>query len=570
MSRPQGRGGIDLVWHALRTSRHVATELAKRVRDAKDQVLALWEERARQTIPNAERSDHLALLDGMPDLIEELVDAVTDPVPQADGRPIAQASHKAFDHARHRATDTEFSLDEVVREYEVLRKVLFEVLERPEPLSAEERDALLAEIETFIRAAATEFARIRESERERSRTELRSVNEGLERTVQERTAELKRTEARFRNLVIGVRDYAIFTVDPQGFVTSWNEGAQRMKQYTNAEIINCHFSILYTEQGKQRDEPMTHLRVAAIEGRFRGEGLRVRKDGEKFLADVLITPMYEGEVLIGFSKVVQDLTERSSLLQERDILRVDADRLRAEAEERQCFVMALSHDLRSPLSAAKTGAQLLARDPSAAHRVADIAKRISDAVDRADRMIVDLLDASRIDAGQGFQLELQDCDFARIAHEVAADFRGRHGQRFVVFVENEVTGFWDPEALRRILDNLLSNAVKYGDPAGPITIRLRAREDRRIAFVHNFGPSISMKDQARLFQPFHRTPSAESSGKKGWGLGLTLVRGLVQALHGEVMLASYPNEGTTITVDLPADPRSHEPTGTPGVDVEVR
>jgi signal transduction histidine kinase len=143
-------------------------------------------------------------------------------------------------------------------------------------------------------------------------------------------------------------------------------------------------------------------------------------------------------------------------------------------------------------------------------------------------------------------------------------------------VKDQVLALWEERARRTIPnaersdDNLISNAVKYGDPTTPITVRLRSREERRIAFVHNFGPSISLKDQAQLFQPFHRAPSAQSSGKKGWGLGLTLVRGLVQALRGEVMLASYPNEGTTITVDLPADPRTQEPTGTPGLDVEVR
>jgi PAS domain S-box-containing protein len=536
----------------------VGTDLARRVHDAKDRVLELWEERARQMLPAAGRQDHLALLDGMPALLEELVGAVGDGAAAARNAMAEHGSPNASHHGRQRARETDFSLDEVVREYELLRRVLFEVLDATQrPLTIEEREALIEQLQLRVADAASEFARVRDAERERVRRQLEDLNDRLAKTVHERTRELTHTEARFRTLVDGVKDYAIFTTDPRGFITSWNEGAQRMQQYTADEIIGTHYAILYSEQGRLREEPMAHLRAAALEGRFRGEGIRRRRNGEEFLADVLITPMYDGDVLTGFSKVVQDLTERSSLLQERDLLRVDAQRLRSEALERERFVAALSHDLRSPLSAAKTAVQLIAGESSLPERIEELTKRINSAIDRADRMLVDLLDASRVDAGQGIPLELEECDLVKIAEDVCADFTARHGPRFVVLAEGDVKGVWNGEALRRVLDNLLSNAVKYGDPSTPITVRLRSRDERRMMFVHNFGPSISVKDQADLFQPFHRAHVAESTGKKGWGLGLTLVRGLVKGLHGEVMLASYPNEGTTLTVDLPTDSGFH-------------
>lgn len=537
----------------------VGNDLATRVQDAKDRVLALWEDRARETLPHAKRAERPALLDGLPGLLDELAAAVAESAATARNVTDEQSSHtrpqpEACHHGWQRATSTEFALDEVLREYELLRRVLFEVLELSHaPLTVDEREALIEQIQLRVAESATEFARVREEERERGRQQLQETNELLAKTVHERTNQLTHTEARFQTLVEGVKDYAIFTVDPQGFVTSWNEGAQRTKGYTAEEVIGAHYSMLYTEQGRARDEPMAHLRAAAIEGRFRGEGIRRRKSGEHFLADVLITPMYEGDALVGFSKVVQDLTERSALLQERDLLRVDATRLRSEAVERERFVAALSHDLRSPLSAAKTGAQLIGRGDQTPERTGELARRISDAVDRADRMLVDLLDASRVDAGQGISLELEPCDLVKIAEDVCAELGVRHGPRFAVVAEAEIKGVWNADALRRVLDNLLTNAVKYGDPATPITIRLRSREQRRTIFVHNFGPSIAVKDQAELFQPFHRAHAAEKSGKTGWGLGLTLVRGLVQALHGEVLLNSYPSEGTTFTVDLPAD-----------------
>jgi PAS domain S-box-containing protein len=530
------------------------SDLGTRVKGARDRVLELWEKRARQTLPKARRQDRLALRDGLPGLLDELAGVVGDGITKASAGE--QTSHNASCHGRQRAEETECSLDEVLREYELLRRVLIEVIDSERPLTLDEREVLTEQIQLRVAASAKEFERIRDEEREGARRQLENLNAGLEKTVGERTRELTRSEARLRTLVDGVKDYAIFTIDPLGFVTSWNEGAQRMKQYTAEEIIGAHFSVLYTEQGRLRDEPMAHLRAAALEGRFRGEGVRRRKNGETFMADVLITPMYDGEALTGFSKVVQDLTERSSLLQERDLLRVDANRLRCEAQERERFVAALFHDLRSPLSAAKTGAQLIARGGHSPAKLDELAKRISNAVDRADRMLVDLLDASRIDAGQGIRLDLEECDLVKIAEEECADHAARHGARFSVIAEDDVKGMWNAEALRRVLDNLLTNAVKYGDPSTPITVRLRSRAQRRLMFVHNFGPSISVKDQAELFQPFHRARLAEASGKKGWGLGLTLVRGLVKSLNGEVVLASYPNEGTTFTVDLPVDSRA--------------
>lgn len=532
-----------------------ASGLAERLAEAKARVVSHWEERARRRMPEARRQDPPALLDGLPELLDELVHSLGGCPSPRPTPPLEEDSHVASSHGRQRALATDYSLDQVLSEYELLRAVLFEELELDgRALPPDERDALLTELEMRIRAAATEFARVRAEERDRARRELEELNRRLDDAVREQTGKLLRTEARFASLVEGVKDYAIFTVDPQGLVTSWNKGAERMKQYTTEDILGTHFSILYTEEGRMRDEPMAHLRAAALEGRFRGEGVRRRKNGEHFLADVLITPMYDGDELIGFSKVVQDLTERSSLLQERDLLLVDANRLRLEAHDREQFVASLSHDLRNPLSVARTAAQLIERSPAAAERAADLARRITCALERADRMLVDLLDASRLEAGKGLKLDLEECDLAKIAAEVCAELAARHGPRFTVIAESEAKGLWNADALRRILENLLSNAVKYGDPTTPITVRLRSRVDRRILFVHNFGPPIAIEDQADLFRPFHRARKAEASHQHGWGLGLALVRGLVEALEGDIMLASYPNEGTTFTIDLPADP----------------
>jgi PAS domain S-box-containing protein len=554
------RTAAELAWRAQ--ARDVAArsgQVAKVLREQKERVLELWEERARRTIASAKRPDRLMLLDGLPDLIEEVAGAL-EASSETSPPKVAESSESATGHGRQRATNTDYSIEQVIAEYDLLRQVVLETLDREAPgaLTRDDRDAIAAFIHMHVRSAAAEFTRVREAERERARQELERANQSLESRVAERTKQLALSEARFRGLVEGVKDYAIFTVNQRGFVTSWNAGAQRMKGYTTEEILGVHFSILYTAEGKLRDDAMGHLRAAVIEGRFRGEGIRVRKNGDVFLADVLITPMYDGDELSGFSKVVQDLTERNLLLQERDLLRSDADRLRIEGEYRQRFITTLSHDLRSPLSAAKAGAQLIARSPDRPEKTREWALRISHAVDRADRMIIDLLDASRIDAGQPFKVEVAECDLRHIAEDVCADVATRYGDRFTVESRGDTVGVWGADALWRVLENLLTNAVKYGEPGTTIHIKLERRDSRMVITVHNVGTIIPVSDQAKLFQPYHRTDVAEASGKRGWGLGLTLVRGIVEAHKGQVKVESYPKEGTTFTVDLPVDAR--EPT----------
>jgi signal transduction histidine kinase len=131
----------------------------------------------------------------------------------------------------------------------------------------------------------------------------------------------------------------------------------------------------------------------------------------------------------------------------------------------------------------------------------------------------------------------------------------RHGDRFRIDVDGDTVGHWSPDGLQRVLDNLLSNAVKYGDPLARITIRMRRVDEHEIISVHNHGAIIPLEEQQLLFEPFHRSYGAQSSGKQGWGIGLALVKGIVEAHGGMVKGESYPKEGTTFTIDLPVDPR---------------
>jgi signal transduction histidine kinase len=242
-------------------------------------------------------------------------------------------------------------------------------------------------------------------------------------------------------------------------------------------------------------------------------------------------------------------------MQERDLSRVENETLRLDREFREKFVQALTHDLRTPLTAAKMSAQLIDRKGEISPETRRQVMRIEGHLTRMDTMIRDLLDASRIKAGEKIPAHITECDLHQIASDVCDELTSIHGERFKLDRKEPLIGHWCPEGMRRIMENLLSNAVKYGEPGSPVTLALAEKADHVHLIVHNYGNSIDQEDQLRLFDIFRRAKSAERSDKKGWGIGLTLVRGLAEANGGIVKVESYPKEGTRFTVDLPRDAR---------------
>jgi PAS domain S-box-containing protein len=530
--------------------------VAGKIAASKERILKEWEIRARAMIPAARDQETSELINSLPAFLSGLSETLSSASPKAELE--AHGDHFAAEHGRDRARTEGYPLDQTLHEYDVLREVLFDILEEDLDLSRQSRDIIHAAIHLATRNSARRFIAVRNGERDSFVEALRKSHEELEQKVVARTTELMKSEERFTRLVEGVKDYAIFTLDPKGYITTWNKGAERMKEYTVAEAVGSHFSMLYPQEGNLRDEPCRHLEIAAKEGRFRGEGMRVKKSGELFLADVLITPMYEDGKLHGFSKVVADLTERNQLIQERDLSRTRLEEMKMERTDRERFVAMLTHDLRNPLTAAKAGAQMILRYPDKLDQHVALAMRVVENINRADKMVGDLLDANRIRAGEELPLHIEACDLNKICEEVCEELSTIHGDRFKIQAPRTIMGHWSRDAIRRILENLLTNAVKYGDVTEPVTVRLDPKKDRVFILVHNHGAVISPEDQQSLFDPFRRAKSAERGVKKGWGLGLTLVRGLADAHGGMVKVESYQVEGTTFTVDLPIDARKIE------------
>lgn len=253
-------------------------------------------------------------------------------------------------------------------------------------------------------------------------------------------------------------------------------------------------------------------------------------------------------------EVMQELT--LSVMTEIN-LRDQLLKLKAEQNLREMFVAALTHDLRTPLSVSKLSAQLLALKFAGEEEAQSILSRLDRNLTHVDRMIQDLLDASHIKSGKLIAVQMMECDPGQIAEDVIDELTAVHSGRFELEAINiRITA--DPAGLRRIIENLAANAIKYGNPDVPVRISLVKHEDRVELKVENKGDPISEEDQRTIFEPFHRAASAIQSTQKGWGLGLSLVRGIARAHGGDV--AVYSSADTTcFTVTLPlAMPNSQQ------------
>ncbi|HXH75509.1 MAG TPA: ATP-binding protein [Bacteriovoracaceae bacterium] len=517
-------------------------QLGQVLRQKKDQIISRWEKDVRYEINSARGLPAPALIDSLPEVLDKMVETLSASSPHQELK--LKEKNIALKHGLERTKLTDYTLEEVIREYNVLRNVIFDAVDPEGNLPLKSVKLMWDSIFIAIRNAATEFTKIRELEGKKLQDLLSESHKKL-------GVELKDTHVNFNSIIDAVGDYAIFTLDPSGIILTWNEGAARMKEYTRDEAIGRNYSMLYTEEGRTRNEPIEHLKAARIEGRFRGEGTRVKKSGETFIADVYIIPIKRQADVVGYTKIVQDLTEHNQLVQERDLSVTEATNLKEENEMREIFIASLTHDLRNPLSAALASAQFIIRNPLDQEKTIKLAYKIVDHIRRTDKLISNLLDSNKLQAGEKLVLYKEESDLQLIVNDVIDEFSTIHGDKVVLKGQESVIGFWDSEGIKRVIENLLTNAIKYGDIGRPSTVTYERIDGRAVIKVHNFGKAIETPDQLLLFEKFHRTEDAKKGGKQGWGIGLSVAKGIVEAHEGTIKVESYPKEGTTFTVDIP-------------------
>jgi PAS domain S-box-containing protein len=357
--------------------------------------------------------------------------------------------------------------------------------------------------------------------------------------------QLRESEQRMRLLVENVRDYAIFMLDENGIVRSWNSGARAINGYEAHEIIGKSFSVFYTPRDQKQRKPEAELEAARLFGRVENEGWRVRKGGTVYWVSAVVTAMRAPDsTLIGFAKVTRDMTERRRL-----------EELERSSRRMNEFLAMLAHELRNPLAPIRNAVTVMQLEelPSPALR------NCRDIIDRqlahVTRLVDDLLDIGRISTGK-VRLRLQIVRLAEIvARSVEAakpliEARRHHFSLDLPADPVFVNG--DPTRLAQILQNLLVNAAKYTPDGG----RIGVRAERSGAFVSvsvtDNGRGIPASDLEEIFELFRQGPSGAPT-ESGLGIGLTLARSLAE-MHGGTLGAQSPGPGlgSTFLLTIPA------------------
>jgi len=370
---------------------------------------------------------------------------------------------------------------------------------------------------------------------------------------------LRESERVYRLLVESVADYAIFLLDPEGFVQTWNRGAKRLKGYSEEEIVGEHFSTFYTEKDKARRYPQYELTVAAAKGRFEDEGWRLRKDGSLFWANVVITALREEGELVGFAKVTRDLTERKRTEEHREKLLESERRARAAAEEadraKTDFLAVVSHELRTPLNAISGYAELILSGipepvPDGVRRKVE---RIRTAAEYQLHLVEEILAFSDLESG-GSELARARVDLAGVAGEVAELVEPLVRQSglslHLELPDQTVVTRTDAVKVRQILKSLLSNAVKFS-PEGELRLELETEGESALFHVRDCGIGIAPEDRERIFDPFWQADQSSVREVGGMGLGLAVCRRLARRLNGDIEVESQPGRGSTFTLRLP-------------------
>jgi PAS domain S-box-containing protein len=361
----------------------------------------------------------------------------------------------------------------------------------------------------------------------------------------------------FKLLVESVIDYAIFALDANGYIASWNQGAERFKGYKAEEIIGKHFSVFYPEEDILAGKPDWELREAVAVGRVEDEGWRLRKDGSRFWANVVITALFdENRELRGFAKVTRDLTVRKenedSIRDALDRERDAAEQLRRLDEMKNEFVAMVAHDLRSPMGVVTGFAEtLMSRwENFTDEQRLDIVGRIRNSATRLSNLITDVLDVARIEAGE-LDYNFADVDLrALVLRTLNEDMKDEDRDRMVVRIPEDLPpARADAQRTWQVLLNLLSNAVKFSTPETPIEVTATSQNETVTLEVSDQGPGIPKELQTQIFERFRKIPGATG---RGTGLGLYIARSIVEAQGGALEVTSKEGQGSTFSFTLPA------------------
>lgn len=367
--------------------------------------------------------------------------------------------------------------------------------------------------------------------------------------------QIRENEQRFRLLIDAVKDYAIMSLDANGIVTSWNAGAQRLKGFSAEEIIGQNSSRFYSREDVEQGKPEEELRLAAAAGNLEDQGWRVRKDGSKFWAEVVISALRDsGGKLIGFVKIDKDITARrdaENQIRELNLtLSQRVGELGTANDELESFSYSVSHDLRTPLRHIDGFARILKEEyspqiPEEAHRYID---RIIQAATHMGHLVDDLLNLARIGRQE---LTRKRTRIGEVVRQAMSDLPAEAGEREIEWrIEPLPEMNCDPGLMKLVFTNLLSNAVKFTRKKTPAVIEVGSRvtDGALTIFIRDNGVGFDPQYADKLFGVFQRLHRQEDF--EGTGIGLATVQRIIRRHGGEIRAESQLDSGTTFYFTL--------------------
>ncbi|HEY8208888.1 MAG TPA: sensor histidine kinase [Myxococcaceae bacterium] len=518
---------VRTVWAPEVDARALA--VARRLREHRQEIERLFAHRLQQAIPAAQREDRPTLLDHLPQLLDALAQELGASVQTQEARETEKTLSRL--HGEQRARLRGYSIEQLLTEYILFRQAIFQVLEQDAPLQPRERDLILSFLQVGAKHAVSQFLHVQV------------------------------TESR---------------------ILSWFPANRPTRLLSSVALVIVASAVEWAIWPFVHDSPYVAYYPVMVASAFVADGLVVTVLSALAAQILFLSPhhslamgwpndfirlalfLFNGTVISMVTRTLRkaQMTAHAAA-REQELAKQGAEetsrQLEQEQELRGQFVATLTHDLRGPLSTIHLSAQHLIRFPEKVEMRDVLLQRIVRGADRVDEMIQNLLDVGRIRSGQHLPIHAEPADLAAIVIDVLEELRLVHGgRRFAYTGPPALPGHWSPPELRRLVENLCTNAVKYGSASKPVAVALERRDPWVQLEVWNALANehpLSAKDLATIFEPYQRTRMAQASAQKGWGLGLTLVKGIAEAHGGVVRARSTCAEGTTFTVLLPLDAR---------------